>query len=64
MLANDSVASGGADSHAVSGPSHGTLTLNGDGSFTYAPTAGYTVPELFTYYGERSGGTEVLATPR
>ena len=33
----------------VSDPSHGTLTLNSDGSFTYTPTAGYHGPDSFTY---------------
>jgi len=33
----------------VSGPTHGTLTLNADGSFTYAPAADYNGPDQFTY---------------
>ena len=33
----------------VSGPSNGTLTLNGDGSFTYTPTTGFTGTDTFTY---------------
>ncbi len=33
----------------VSPPSHGALTLNADGSFTYTPDAGYIGPDAFTY---------------
>jgi hypothetical protein len=33
----------------VTGPSHGTLTLNGDGSFTYTPTSSFWGTECFTY---------------
>ena len=30
-------------------PTHGTLTLNSNGSFSYTPQAGYTGPDSFTY---------------
>ena len=33
----------------VSGPSHGTLTLNANGSFTYTPAANYNGTDSFTY---------------
>ena len=33
----------------VSGPSHGTLTLNPDGSFSYTPAADYSGTDSFTY---------------
>ena len=33
----------------VTGVSHGTLTLNANGSFTYTPNAGYSGPDTFTY---------------
>jgi VCBS repeat-containing protein len=33
----------------VSGPSHGTLTLNANGSFTYGPAANFNGTDSFTY---------------
>jgi VCBS repeat-containing protein len=33
----------------VSGPTHGTLVLNANGSFTYTPAAGYVGPDSFSY---------------
>jgi VCBS repeat-containing protein len=33
----------------VTQPLHGTLTLNGNGSFIYTPTANYNGPDSFTY---------------
>ena len=33
----------------VSGPSHGTLTIAADGSFSYTPDAGYTGTDTFGY---------------
>ena len=33
----------------VSGPVHGSFTLNANGSFSYTPAAGYSGPDSFTY---------------
>ncbi len=38
----------------VTGPANGTLTLNGDGSFTYLPIAGYSGLDSFTYLANDS----------
>jgi hypothetical protein len=50
VLANDGDADGDALSAIlVSGPSHGSLTLNSNGSFSFTPTAGFTGTDSFTY---------------
>jgi VCBS repeat-containing protein len=50
VLANDSDPEGSPLAAAlVSGPAHGTLTLNADGSFTYAPAANFNGSDSFTY---------------
>lgn len=43
-------------------PAHGTVTLNGDGSFDYDPTTGYTGPDSFTYEASDAGGDSNEAT--
>jgi hypothetical protein len=50
--------------HEMSSPSDGTLTVNGDGSFTYTANYGFIGNDSFTYYatdtnGGRSGIAEV-----
>lgn len=59
VLANDADLDGdllGVTS--VSGPSHGSLTLNADGSFTYQPVANYNGSDSFAYVvGDGKGGT-------
>jgi hypothetical protein len=50
ILANDTVTPGyPLSASVVAKPSHGTLALNADGSFTYTPTANYTGTDSFTY---------------
>jgi hypothetical protein len=50
VLANDSDVDGDAlTSVLVTGPAHGTLTLNANGSFTYTPDANYNGADSFTY---------------
>ena len=50
VLGNDSDPDGGSlTAGLVTGPAHGTLTLNPDGSLTYTPSAGYHGPDSFTY---------------
>jgi VCBS repeat-containing protein len=50
VLANDIDVDGDALTAAlVTGPAHGTLTLNADGSFVYIPKAGFTGIDSFTY---------------
>jgi VCBS repeat-containing protein len=56
VLANDSDPDGDALSAVlVSGPSHGTVSLNANGSFTYTPAVNYSGSDSFTY--EAGDGT-------
>jgi VCBS repeat-containing protein len=50
VLTNDTDAENNALSAVlVTGPAHGTLSLNADGSFTYTPDANYNGADSFTY---------------
>ena len=50
VLGNDSdIDSASLSSVLVSGPAHGTLALNADGSFTYTPETNYNGSDSFTY---------------
>jgi VCBS repeat-containing protein len=50
VLANDADVDGDAlTATLVSGPAHGTLNLNGNGSFSYTPQANYSGPDSFSY---------------
>ncbi|MBP1634773.1 MAG: repeat-containing protein, partial [Acidobacteria bacterium] len=46
----------------ASGPGHGTLTLNANGSFTYAPAGNYTGPDSFTYTASDGQAQSAAAT--
>ncbi|CAM5648018.1 hypothetical protein SAVIM338S_06447 [Streptomyces avidinii] len=50
VLGNDTDPDGNTlTASLVTGPAHGTLTLNPDGSFGYQPTGAYTGSDSFTY---------------
>jgi hypothetical protein len=49
VLANDTGANLPLTAVLVSGPTHGTLTLSSDGSFTYTPSFGFFGTDSFTY---------------
>jgi VCBS repeat-containing protein len=59
VLANDTDADGDSLSVASVGtPGHGTASVNGDGTVTYAPAANYNGADSFTYtIGDGQGGT-------
>jgi VCBS repeat-containing protein len=49
VLGNDSDPDSTLTAAVVTGPAHGTLTLNPDGSFTYTPAANFNSTDTFTY---------------
>jgi VCBS repeat-containing protein len=68
VLANDSDPDGdrlivsNVKGGPVTGPAHGTLSLNSDGSFTYTPAAGFTGQDSFTYRASDGILTSNVAT--
>ena len=60
VLANDT----GTGMTAVkqTDPTHGTVTLNSDGSLTYTPAVGYSGSDTFTYKAHNTGGNSNTAT--
>jgi hypothetical protein len=63
VQANDVAANlGSFTSSLVTNPSHGTVTLNSDGSFTYVPNSGFTGTDTFTYEDVQGSNTSNVAT--
>ncbi|HEY6743515.1 MAG TPA: tandem-95 repeat protein, partial [Lapillicoccus sp.] len=63
VLGNDSDPDGDTLSATqVTGPAHGTLTLNPNGSFTYTPAANYNGPDSFIYQASDGHGGLTKAT--
>ena len=46
----------------VANPTHGAVTLNANGSFTYTPNANFTGTDAFTYKASGGGSDSVVAT--
>ena len=64
VLANDTDAETASQLNAVlvGNPSHGTLALNANGSFTYTPAAGFNGADSFTYQATDGVATSNVAT--
>jgi hypothetical protein len=60
VLANDQ--GSGLKASLGEQPAHGVLRLNADGSFVYAPTAGYTGDDSFAYFVEDASAFRAPAT--
>lgn len=62
LLANDTDAAGNVLTPSLfSGPAHGTLALQADGSFTYTPDAGFTGIDGFLYQDDDGASKSALA---
>jgi len=58
VLTNDTSPKGGTlAATLVTTTTHGTLTLNSNGTYTYRPQAGYVGPDSFTYTASADGAT-------
>src|SRR5215211_2252122 len=63
VLGNDSdLDSSTLTAAVVTGPGHGTLTLNANGSFAYTPAANFNGTDTFTYHAGDGSLTSNLAT--
>lgn len=60
LTANDNPTSMTVQS--ITAASHGTAVLNGDGTVTYTPNAGYTGSDSFSYTAATAGGRTATAT--
>ncbi|MDB5340043.1 MAG: repeat-containing protein [Planctomycetaceae bacterium] len=65
VLANDTDADGDTISEAVlqNNVTHGSLTLNTNGTFTYTPTTGFSGSDSFTYLAKDATHNELSASP-
>ncbi|MDB5339642.1 MAG: outer rane adhesin like protein [Planctomycetaceae bacterium] len=61
LLSNDSSPNGTLLAVLATGPSHGTLSVSLNGSFSYTPAAGYIGADSFTYYANDGSLNSVLA---
>lgn len=58
VLGNDSdVESASLQAQLATAPTHGALTLNANGSFTYTPATGYSGPDSFSYVASDGAAT-------
>jgi len=63
VLVNDSDPEGGSlSASVVTGPSHGSLTLNTDGSYVYTPDANFFGDDSFTYRASNISANSNTAT--
>ncbi|MEK8033714.1 Ig-like domain-containing protein [Ideonella sp. DXS29W] len=63
LASNDTLSGDGGNVFAVgTGPVHGTVVVNADGTFTYTPAANYNGPDSFTYTLTDAGGDVSTAT--
>ncbi len=64
VLGNDTDAdSDPIEAELLSGPSHGSLTLNPDGTFVYTPNADFNGNDSFTYYAKDALNSETSLLP-
>ncbi|MGB1259036.1 MAG: cadherin domain-containing protein [Akkermansiaceae bacterium] len=59
---NDFSYDGGLTLVSVGQPSNGTVTSNGDGTYTYTPTASFTGSDSFTYTVSNNTGNQFTST--